>query len=167
MLPTEGPPPPETWLATELELIALVPEGLEVTDELQDAAERSLGALVVRRGGRIAAEIQHGSFLLRPEGQLLEDGHSLGLAENVVVQCAFGDVVLGAGLGEAQSLRYDSGDCFLKLIGVPCGCFRCFRFGFWRRENGIGLSLRKPDIIIVYLKAHRMKQMYGRLSKIC
>lgn len=116
MLSTESPPPPEAGFASELELVALVPKTLEVTDELENAAERSLRALVVRRGGRIAAEIQHRSFFFGRECKLLEDRHSVRFAENVVVQCALGDVVLGAGLGETQSLRYDGGDGFLQLV---------------------------------------------------
>lgn len=55
---------------------------------------------------------------------LLEDHHPLGFAEDVVVERAFRDAVLGRRLGEAHLLVHHGLDGFLEIVPRPCGCLQ-------------------------------------------
>lgn len=119
MLLAKGPPPAEARQPSEHKAgIVLPPETL---DEVQYRVEGLLRAPIVRADADVAAEFEHRRFLARIEGGLLEDHHSLGLAEDVVVEGALRDAVFGRRLGEAHLLGHHGLDRLLEIVPRPRG----------------------------------------------
>jgi len=93
----------------------------ETLDEVQYRIQRFFRAPIVRADADVAAEFEYRRFLARIEGGLLEDHHPFGLAEDVVVESAFRDAVLGGRLGEAHLLSHHGLDRLLEIVPRPCG----------------------------------------------
>ena len=118
MLLGERPPPLEALPHRHLKV--LVPGlGLQPSDKVDDVPQRPRRPPVVGHGGDLAAVLQDGQLLGLRQPEVVEHLHPLRLAEDVVVERALGDPVLGAGLGEAHLLGYDSVDGLLQLALGP------------------------------------------------
>lgn len=119
VLLAKGPPPAEARQSGEHEAgIVLSPETL---DEVEYRVQGFLRAPIVRTDADVAAELEHCRLLARIEGGLLEDHHPLGLAEDVVVEGALRDAVLGRRLGEAHLLGHHGLDRLLEIVPRPRG----------------------------------------------
>lgn len=119
VLLAKGPPPAETRQPGEHETGVVFPP--ETLDEVQYRVQGLLRAPIIRADADVAAEFEHRRFFVRIEGGLLEDHHPLGLAENVVVEGAFRDPVLGRRLGEAHLLGHYGLDRLLEIVPRPRG----------------------------------------------
>lgn len=119
VLLAKGPPPAEARQSGEHKAgIVLPPETL---DEVQYRIQGLLRAPIVRTDADIAAEFEHRCFLAWIEGGFFENHHPLGLAEDVVVESALRDAVLGGCLGEAHLLGHHGLDRFLEIVPRPRG----------------------------------------------
>lgn len=119
MFLAKGPPPAEARQSREHEAgVALPPEPL---DEVQYRVQGLLRAPIVRADADVAAELEYRRFLARIQAGLLQYHHPLGLAEDVVVEGALRDPVLGRGLGEAHLLGHHGLDRLLEIVPRPRG----------------------------------------------
>ena len=117
------PPPSESHQVAQLER-RLAFALLQFLNESDDRFQRFVGPSVVRHNASLAAEIQNSFLILGIETEFVEDQHAFGLAENVVVQSAFWNVVVRRGLSEAHLLRHDGIDGLLERFLWPGWSFR-------------------------------------------
>lgn len=119
VLLAKGPPPAEARQSGEHKAGVVLPP--ETLDEVQYRVQRLFRAPIVRTDADIAAEFQHRCFLARIEGGFFENHHPLGFAEDVVVEGALRDAILGGCLGEAHFLSHHGLDRFLEIMSRPRG----------------------------------------------
>lgn len=119
VLLAKRPPPAEAGQPGEHEAGVMLSS--ETLNEIQYRVQGFFRAPIVRTNANVAAEFEHCRFLAWIEGGLLEDHHPLGLAENVVVESALRDAVLGGRLGEAHLLGHYGLDRLLEIVPRPRG----------------------------------------------
>lgn len=119
VLLAKGPPPAEARQPGEHETGVVFPP--ETLDEVQYSVQGLLRAPIIRADADVTAELEHRRFLAWIEGGLLENHHPLGLAEDVVVERALRDTVLGGRLSEAHLLSHHGLDRLLEIVPRPRG----------------------------------------------
>lgn len=125
ILLAEGPPPSESELSVEFYSAFTTGKCIaKRLNELENFGQWFPGSAIVWRHWDITAKLEHRFLRVGIQTGLFEDQHSIGLAENVVVECALRNVVARWGLGEAEFLRNYSCDCFTQLNLRPGRCFQ-------------------------------------------
>jgi hypothetical protein len=117
VLLAKGPPPAEARESGEGEAGLALPS--QLLHEIEDRVEGLFRTPVIGANADVAAELENRRLLGVVEARLLEHHHPLGLAKDVVVECALRYTVLARGLGEAHLLRDHGLDGLLELLPRP------------------------------------------------
>lgn len=119
---TKGPPPTKTRQTGKNKLrIALPPKLL---DKIQYRIQRFFRTTIVRTDTDIATKLEHCRFFARIQTRFFQNHHTLGFAEDVVVESALRDPVFRRCLGKTHLLSHNSLDCFLEIMPCPRRCLQ-------------------------------------------